>query len=101
MPDKDGKLTEEDRQKVIAWLARYPGAQDLSCPICGTKEWMIAEHLVQPITIGPQKSLQLGGIGYPQVMLISNPCGYTRFLNAVMVGIITGAPTPPTQEKKE
>lgn len=98
MPDKDGKLTDEDRQKVIAWVTKYPQAEHSVCPICGTGNWMIAEYMVQPLTIGAQLGLQLGGIGYPLIMLISNPCGYTRFLNAVMIGLVPS--NRDTAEKK-
>jgi hypothetical protein len=97
MPGPDGKLTEEDRAKVVAWLSQYPKAADSQCPLCSSPEWMVAEYLVQPITLGPNTSLQLGGIGYPQVMLISNPCGYTRFVNAVIVGVLPGS---KPEEKK-
>lgn len=90
MPDKDGKLTDEDRNKVIAWLGQYPPALGANspCPICGSTTWMIGEYLVQPITLGPNITIQLGGPSYPQVMLISVPCGYTRFINAVIMGIL-------------
>ncbi len=91
MPDKDGKLTHEDREKITAWLGKYPKSSESPCPICGSSKWMIAERLVQPITIGPKMGLQLGGLGYPQVMLISDPCGYTRFLNAVIMGLVPEA----------
>ena len=88
MPDKDGKLTDEDRKKVNDWLAKFPEWINGTCPICGSKQWMLAEHLVQPVTLGPSEGLQLGGIGYPQIMLVSNPCGYTRMLNAVIIGVL-------------
>jgi hypothetical protein len=96
MPDKDGKLTDEERQKVVAWVTKYPATPDARCPICGSPNWMVAEHLVQPITIGPGMGLQLGGLGYPQVQLISDPCGYTRLLNAVMIGLL-----PPGEKPKD
>jgi hypothetical protein len=89
MPDKDGKLTPEDRQKVIEWMGAH-GKGDPRCPICLSEKWMIAEFLVQPMTIGGNHSLQLGGGGLPNIVLISDPCGYTRYLNAVLVGLVEG-----------
>lgn len=99
MPDKDGKLTLEDRQKINSYLQKYPVARFSACPICGSTEWMIAEYMVQPVTIGPGGGVMLGGIGYPQIMLISNPCGYTRFMNAVLIGIVVQQTVPETPPK--
>lgn len=96
MPEADGKLTQAEKETVKNWLLKWNMAP---CPICGQRNWMIADHLVQPITIGPNRSLQLSGTGYPQVMVISNDCGYTRFLNAVVIGIVKNDP-PPKEVKK-
>src|SRR5438067_1595204 len=98
MPDKDGKLSAEERTTVVNWLEQYPAFQHSTCPICGSEDWMLAEYLVQPVTLGPNVALQFGGTGYPQVMLISNPCGYTRLINAVLIGILPGS-KPPEPEK--
>lgn len=87
MPDNTGVLTEKDKAKVIAWLGSR-GVPIPACPFCGSREWAIGDHLVQPVTLGPQNALQLGGIGYPQVMLVSQKCGYTAFINAVVVGLL-------------
>ena len=88
MPDHDGLLTPEDRKKVDAWFAKYRETARFNCPVCGAADWMLAERLVQPITLGMGMMLELGGVaGYPQIMLIS-ACGYTRFANAVMVGVL-------------
>src|SRR5258708_1838700 len=95
MPDNEGKLTAEDVNKIQAWLAQYPTAADARCPLCASPEWIVAEYLVQPVTLGPGNALRLGGIGYPQVMLNSNPCGYTRFINAVIIGIVPAGPRAP------
>jgi hypothetical protein len=39
-------------------------------------------------------SLMLGGVGYPQVMLISIGCGHTLFFNAVMLWHLIGSCAP-------
>ena len=88
MPGPTGLLTPEDKQKVINWLQSK--GQDPACPFCGVRQWVIADHLVQPVTVGGGGSLQLGGAGYPQVMLISPPCGYTVLINAVIAGVLPG-----------
>jgi hypothetical protein len=98
MPGATGKLTPEDIQKVNAWLMRHHPGGNTVCPVCGSQNWWIGEHLVQPITVGADMSLQLGGIGYPQITVISNPCGYTMFLNAVIVGVLV--PEQTEEQKK-
>jgi hypothetical protein len=100
MPDPTGKLTPEELKKAHDWLAKYSPGAETACPICRSTTWIIAEHLVQPVTLRAGLSIQLGGLSYPQVMVISNPCGYTMFLNAVLVGILVGTPpvSPPENQ---
>jgi hypothetical protein len=97
MPDQSGKLTELEKQTIRGWLeSHWP--QPTHCPFCGMTSWVIADHLVQPITLGQNQDLLIGtGVGYPQVMVISAHCGYTVFLNAVMLRI---APAQEITEKK-
>ncbi len=97
MPDKDGKLTPEDVKKVDEYLAKYSPGGEAICPICRSTNWYLNERLVQPVTLGPALGMQIGGVGYPQVMLNSNPCGYTMFINAVMLGIVGGSQSEETQ----
>src|SRR6266702_6975618 len=100
MPDVDGKLSAEEIQKIMAWLAKYPKAGNAVCPMCDSPNWIIGQHLVQPITQGPRAAIQLGGgVAYPQVMLISNPCGYTRLINAVVMGLMPGITSAPPDQK--
>jgi hypothetical protein len=90
MPDASGKLSSTEKDSVIEWLnarSRSP----IICPVCGEANWFIADHVVQPITLGAGGSVMLGGVGYPQVMLVSNKCGHTIFLSAV-IGIVKPSP---------
>lgn len=96
MPDTTGKLTPEDQKKVSDWL-REKWKTPANCPICGSTNWTIGDHLIQPLTFFGG-GVSIGGITYPQVMVISNDCGYTRLFNAVMLGLLPQA--PPTGEKK-
>lgn len=97
MPDVDGKLSAEEIQKIMAWLAQYPKAANAICPMCDSQDWIIGDHLVQPVTQGRQGTI-FGGVAYPQVMLISNPCGFTRLVNAVVMGVVPGITLPPHQK---
>ena len=43
----------------------------MPCPFCGDPSWVVADHLVQPITLGADQTLELGtGVGYPQLSAI-------------------------------
>jgi hypothetical protein len=92
MADKDGKLSQEEKKVVVQWIARHQSATKNLCPICNSDKWIIGDHLVQPLTLSGDKGIMLGGVGYPQVLLISDPCGYTRFFNAVLMGVAAAAP---------
>jgi len=94
MPDSSGKLSDEEKKKITDWLARWRHEPN-PCSVCGSPNWLIGDHLVQPVTLGPNSQLQLGGVGYPQIMLISLPCGHTVFINAVVAGILVPPPPVP------
>ena len=93
MPDESGKLTEADKTHIQEWLVKVNFPAQSGCPVCGDKSWTIADHIVQPMTMGANNAVQLGGVGYPQIMLISSKCGYTMFINAVLIGMLK--PEPP------
>jgi len=98
MPGSNDKITPEEEQKIKDWLAQYKPGADAVCPICESTEWMIGRYLSQTLTIGYSQQTRFGGVSYPYVVLISK-CGYTMFLNAVMMGIVTRE--PEQSEKKE
>lgn len=96
MPDNTGKLSAEEKALISNWLLEKWGPNRV-CPMCGKFNWSIGDHIVQPITLDGNRGLMLGaGVGYPQIMLISNDCGYTVFINAVMIGLVPGIDTPVT-----
>ncbi len=90
MPDDNGLLSSAEKERVIAWMQKHETGEFV-CPVCKKKDWLIGDHLVQPITLGQKGSVQFGGIGYPQVMFVSVPCGLTIFMNAVIMGILPGS----------
>lgn len=81
------ELTPEQKQKAVDWLQRkWTGSQ--ACPVCGTNNWTVADHLVSPPITGVGGGTFLGGPSYPHVMLISNECGYVMMFNAIILGIV-------------
>lgn len=93
MPDSTGKLTSKEVQKAIDWLKKHSKSP---CAVCGSRRWDVAQHLVQPITLGKDGEMLLGGVGYPQFIATCLICGNTLFFNAVFAGLV-----PPDQAKKK
>ena len=94
MPDQNGKLTEQEKNRAIE-LISTKGNRSPACSVCGTRGWQLADHLVQPISQGAE-GLFFGGTAYPQVMLICRKCSHTLFFNAVALGLI---PPEPVSKK--
>jgi hypothetical protein len=86
MPDFNGVLTTEDRNIIDSWIKVnwHMG----NCPVCRKQDWVLADHVVTPMLYTGVGLAQ--GAGYPQIMMICQVCGYTIYLNAVTVGIISG-----------
>lgn len=93
------KLTPEQLEKAVAWLQSHDHPAP-PCPICGQNKWTVGIHLVQPITMGPDRNVHLGGVSYPFLQVISPKCGYTMFVNAVIAGLVPKAEDLPAEVKK-
>lgn len=71
MADDTTKLTEEQKQHVISWLAEK--ASDFQkkgeglCTVCKADRWFVGDHIVVPITY--HGGLVLGGSVYPQLSI--------------------------------
>ena len=96
----DGKLSPDEKQKVVEWIGQKTALIG-RCEVCGERRFGVADHVVDaPIYHGGE--LVLGGPRYTFAMIICANCGNTRFLNAVMIGLLSGAPTsdvPPDEHK--
>lgn len=93
MPEKDGSLTEADQKIAGEWLEKYWTGSARNCPICGSPRWEVGRFLAHipagPGILSPQT--------YPLVSVASNPCGYTLFFNAAIVGIVHREPPKPPE----
>lgn len=78
-------LTEEQKTKVLNWFRSKNGPRP--CSVCGDNNWTLGAHLVVPNTWAGG-AISMGGMSYPQVMLICRNCGHTNFFNAVIVGAL-------------
>jgi hypothetical protein len=87
MPQANGQLTDDEKKIILGWLKERWKQPD-KCPICGDDQWSVADHMVYPLNYAGG-SLIMGGPNYPQVMLISNKCGYTIYFNAALMGLLS------------
>jgi hypothetical protein len=88
VPDKDGKLTEEDRSRALSWLAAKWSGPRRNCPICTAVQWAVGEHVVAPLLHSSEGTILGGPVAYPNVPIICASCGYTFLMNAVRMGIV-------------
>ena len=80
-------LSKEQKQKVIQWLSEKVDPETgLVCSICNTREWTVADDLVIP-PVYRGGGFVIGGVGYPQAMLICKNCAHTIYVNAVRIGL--------------
>ena len=78
--------TGVDKNAVQAWLQqKWTG--EASCPVSGDNNWIIADDFVQPMKYSAG-GLTIGGRGYPLVMVVCRTCGYTLFINAIIMGLL-------------
>jgi hypothetical protein len=89
MPDDLGLLSEAEKRQIIEKINKLWIGSAKNCPICQSNKWTLADHIVSSNIATAGAGLIVGGPTYPCVMLISEPCGYTIYFNAVVLGVVT------------
>jgi hypothetical protein len=85
MPDLNAVLSQTDKQKIVDWLTKKM-TNASGCPVCGSKNWTIADHVVSPSLVN-SVGVGLGSYPYPQAMVVSD-CGYTFYMNLITSGVM-------------
>ena len=85
MPDNQGKLTQEEKEKAQAWLKER--WKNWACPYSGHTNWELGEFVVQAVRF-TGGGLSVGGPVYPLLVLTCSGCGNTIFVNAIKAGIV-------------
>lgn len=88
MPDDSGNLTPDEVTKATDWLNKVAEKRPQPCPVCGDTDWRVMNTLVQPIALGKQYGYNFGLPSFPLLVVVSLKCGYTRFVNAVIAGVV-------------
>jgi hypothetical protein len=91
MPDRNGVLTAEERNRIAAQLGQK--GKNTACPVCLENAWSIGEHLISAkVHMGGH--LVFGGPTYPQAFIVCTNCGYVRYFMAVSLGLLSAGPAP-------
>lgn len=88
MPDKKGKLSDEEKSKIKGWL-ELKWKSGKICEICGENYWQVIEQLIAPISYS--NGFILGGSTSPQVMVVCTSCGSTKYFNAIAIGLLSSS----------
>ena len=98
MPNKEGKLTDEEKKQAKDWIEKKWQPLQRNCPSCGVPDsWVIADHLVSP-PIYRGGDILIGGASYPQLMLVCMNCAFTFYFNAIVMGLFSVAEEEETAE---
>lgn len=100
MPDSEGKLTPSEKSLLATWLntrAAGPGANS-ACPVCGTNNWVLGDHLLNAMVFHPGGAMVIGGPTYPMAFIACSNCQHVRTFMALPIGI-AGSATPPPKPK--
>jgi len=83
--EKAGALREEIRAKAQAWVEEHWG-KDTVCPMCGGGHW----GLYEPVALRPYGAPPFRNAVFPACPASCQKCGYTVFLNLLVVGLVEG-----------
>ncbi len=91
MPDEQGKLLDQEIATFQKWLKAHWASSPI-CSVCQKNNWIIGEHLVTTTKISEKGDILLGGVTYPQVMLVCGNCAVTLSFNARLIGVVKDDP---------
>jgi hypothetical protein len=83
MPEPDGSLNAQERERFDEWVAAHWSNPD--CPVCHSKQWTRGGKLHQVIN---EATLMPDGTSIPAVSLACEVCGYTMLVNAITAGVV-------------
>ena len=93
MPDPQGQLSPAEILHVQNWLRGFGNGNVPFCLICRSQLWSVANYVAQSMSYPASYAQIVSPIVYPYVIVICGRCGYTMFLNAMIMGLY-----PPPQQ---
>ena len=92
MPDKDGILTNVEKEQIETWLKEH--WKNWACPFSADTTWKLGDFLVHTAKFAPEGGWVIGGPSMPSAVVVCAGCGYQVFINAVMVGLVPPLESP-------
>lgn len=62
--------------------------KDVNCPYCKQHQWTVDPTIMTPLEVSSNMQMNLGGRFQPLVPITCRCCGYTAFVNALVLGCI-------------
>ena len=96
------KLSAEQSGSLIKSLNERIQSGQLNCPLCGKKQWILNEAIIETREF-EQGGLFIGGNSsiMPFVTLTCRNCANTLFLNAIQLGLIPNAASKKENDNTE
>jgi hypothetical protein len=90
MPDPSGKLTQGERDHIVAWFKDH-WKEPVTCPVCRSAEWAISDHVAKLIRWAPD-ALVDGTTAFPLVQVECKICSHVMLFGAASMGIMSVEP---------
>ena len=81
MPDKKGRLSDEELTKALKWVNEKSSKP---CHVCGKSGWVLDSD------IGSLTVFNYPATVFPMLVAACENCYAVRFFNAVMMGFVPG-----------
>lgn len=78
--ENDTSMSKTQITKAKEWIKEK--SPKIKCELCKNKDWTVADDLTKVVILFTSDQV------YPSIMLICNNCGNTKFINAVVAGIL-------------
>lgn len=85
MPGEQGDLSDLEKTRISDWL-QEKWTKQKDCPICGSTNWIIGNHLVQQQLLAAGGAV-VPGIYVPYVAVFCGHCAYAVHFNAAIMNV--------------
>lgn len=82
-PNIQGLMTEIEQEKCMAWIRKKWTKNRETCDICQYGDWTLAQNFVTPIIVHQDRATHTQ-CSYPQIMIVCNHCGNTKYFNKMI-----------------
>jgi hypothetical protein len=80
-------ITDAQRSLIADWL-RIKSPTTPLCPLHGETKWIVGKYFAGIPVKDAEEARVHAGPFYPYVTFVCERCGYTMFINAVVMGLL-------------